>query len=42
MWTELLQRLTSSFSDLKAEVKVSTYKQTSLNDFLVKSRERHV
>ena len=38
MWTKLLLRLTSSFSDLKAGVKVSTYKQTSLNDFLVKCK----
>ena len=38
MWTKLLLRLTSSFSDLKAEVNVSTYIRTSLNDFLVKCK----
>ena len=42
MWTKLFLRLNSSFSDLKAGVKVSTYKQTSLNDFLVKCKGRHV
>ena len=38
MWTKLFLRITSTFSDLKAGVKVSTYKQTSLNDILVKCK----
>ena len=38
MCTKLLLRLTSSFSDLKAEVNVSTYVRTCLNVFLVKCK----
>ena len=38
MQTKSFLRLTSSFSDLKAGVKVSTYIRTSWNDFLVKCR----
>ena len=40
MWTKLLLRLISSFSDLKAGVKVSTYIRTSWNGFLVKCRSK--
>ena len=41
MWyvqTKLFLRLTSSFSDLKVGVKVSTYMQTCLNNFHVKCK----